>query len=174
MTPAEKKRLLTVCTVPKYQFDETGRHDWGFADESGSVLYCAGYKPILINGSKDYAPQLESLVREFLEREYFGELPNYCEIVLNMEELTSTDSALDIVRFCAWKWQRVHLEEENDRAKAWTAGRDILDEIDRINPDYMYKRFYNACGQDYELAQHAVFLYGYEMGLAAARKGAKL
>lgn len=172
MTAKEKERILTVCTVPAPLFDEAARKLWGLADKSGSVFHCST-EPLLINGGKDYAAQLAPLVREILEAEYFAELPNYGAILDSMEALTGKPAAFEIVKFCSWRWDTIRREEAKDRAKAWTAGRDIIAEIDRISPDSLYEQFLDACGKDFNRARDAVLLYGYELGLAAARKGAQ-
>lgn len=176
MTVEEKKRLLSVCTVPAPLFDTSRRTLWGLPDESGSAFYCCT-EPLLINGGKDYAPQLESIVRVFLENEYFGELPNIDAICATLDNLVGQTGATDIYKFCSWKWDKIRREEAKDRAAAWLARHNILDEIDRINPDSLYMYFYDVCGKSFERERDCVFVYGfqmgYETGLAVARKGAQ-
>lgn len=171
MTADEKKKVLSVCTVPGPLFDITCREAWGLADRSRSVFHSCK-EPLIIDSRKPYAEQLAELVRAILEAEYFAELPNEGEIVYGMEAMTGKQAALDILGFVSARWQYIHTQEAIDRAKAWTAGRNIFEEIDRLNPDSLY-RYFHKTTKTLDEATDAAFLYGYEMGLAAAREGAQ-
>ena len=172
MTTEERKNNLSVEIVDRNFFDNERRR-WGCTDKSESALFWMG-RPVMIDGSKSYAPQLAALVRELLENEFFVEMPNFGAILDSMTGFVGEAAAFDIVKCVSGRWEHVHREEAKDRAAAWTAGRNLLEEIDRINPDSLYRHFYDACGKSFECELDAVLCYGYELGLAAAREGAQV
>ena len=107
---------------------------------------------------------------ETLQQEYLGEWPEYDRVFSAISAFIGEDGAKDISDFVIRRWQYIHTQEAIDRAKAWTAAHDVLAEIDRISPDPLYSYFHKAA-KTMDEASAAAFLYGYEMGFAAARKG---
>ena len=171
MTPNERTQILTVSTITGPMFDNVYRTAWGLADTSRSVFHSMG-KPLFVDGSKPYAQQLATLLSETLQQEYLGEWPEYDRVFSAISAFIGEDGAKDISDFVIRRWQYIHTQEAIDRAKAWTAGRNILAEIDRISPDPLYRYFHKAT-KTLDEATDAAFLYGFEMGLAAAREGAQ-
>ena len=170
MTTTERKRMLSVEIV-EHDYFVSQQCRWGYADKSESALFWSG-RPVMIDGSKVYAAQLAAYVRELLENEYFGELPDYGAIVDDMENLVGRPATFDILKCVSGRWEQIRREEAIDRAKAWVSKhKNLIDEIDRIQPDAMYGYFHKA--MDLDDTKNAILVYGYELGLAAARKGAR-
>lgn len=168
MTAEEKKKILAACIVPGDLFNNAWRTLWGIGDDSRNVFHSMK-DPLIINGSKPYAAELLPLVREVLEQPYFGEYEAGDRVFHALADLVGVPSTAKIIDLCNCRWQYIRKEEAIDRAKAFVASVNIVDEIDRIDPDPLYNYFHKAVDR-LDNATDALFLYGYYCGLDAARK----